>query len=133
MLPEKGLVKKSLIEVTSEHCIKLRDSELQIYSTPSLLHHVEEFCADILEETCEQDEMSVGISVSLKHFSPSPNGSRISIEATISEVEGKMITFNVSCHDDGEEVASVKHKRMVVKTENIVAKIQSKMSGLKNL
>ncbi len=127
---EPGMVVEKIIEVTCKDCIKVGEEQLQIYSTPALLDDIESSCAEIIQQQSKSGDTSVGIEVTINHTAPVPVKSRVSLEITVDEVNGRLFVFNISCRDNSEVIATAQHKRMCVNAAGIGARIKQKMLDL---
>ena len=59
-------------------------------------------------------ELSVGVTVEVKHTAATPVGAWVEAEATFRAVEGKLYAFDVVARDPGGEVMRGVHKRAIV-------------------
>lgn len=87
--------------------------DLSVLGTPVVVAWCEEATCAALDLKPEQT--SVGIHVSLDHVLASAVGSAVTASATVSEVEGRQVTFDVTAHDqDDRTVATGTVRRAVV-------------------
>ena len=59
-------------------------------------------------------ELSVGVTVEVKHTAPTPVGAWVEAEATFTVQEGKLFAFEVVARDPGGEIMRGVHKRAIV-------------------
>jgi fluoroacetyl-CoA thioesterase len=67
-----------------------------------------------LGDTLPEGKTSVGSWVEVEHLAPSRVGETVAAEAVLLGVHGRRLEFSVSVREDGEEVAHVRHRRVVV-------------------
>lgn len=65
-------------------------------------------------------ELSVGVTVDVKHTAATPVGAWVEAEATFRGVEGKLYSFDVVAHDPGGEVMRGVHKRAIVSESRLL-------------
>lgn len=83
-----------------------------VYSTVAMTYHMEWVSRKIILPFLESHEEGMGASVKLKHFAPSPLGSKVRLTATLDEVRGNFVVTKVKAYNQlrliGEgEVAQV--------------------------
>ena len=71
----------------------------RVYSTVAMTYHVEWVSRKIILPFLESHEEGMGASVQLKHFAPSPLGSKVRLTATLNEIRGKVIVTKVMVHN----------------------------------
>ena len=59
-------------------------------------------------------ELSVGVTVDVKHLAATPVGAWVEAEATFTAQEGRLYVFEVVARDPGGEVMRGVHKRAIV-------------------
>ena len=102
------------ILVDEERCISFMGRENMVYATPRMVSDVEYACRDFLLQHLDAGEDSVGAHVSIDHLAATPPGLEVTIEARISGVDRRRVTFEFSVKDPIEEVGRGTHVRFVV-------------------
>lgn len=122
-----GLSSSVQITVDKGRTIDFMGEDLRVYATPELVRDIEMTCRNMIFEHCDEGEDSVGTHVSVAHTAATPLGMNVEITATVTAVEGRLVTMEVVASDDLEECGKGKHTRFVVdmaKTgERLAAKI----------
>jgi len=73
-----------------------------VYSTVAMVYHMEWVSRKIILPFLEEDEEGMGGAVTLKHISPSPLGSTVTLTATLTKHErGKVITDVKAYNEEG--------------------------------
>ena len=104
--------------------------ENMVYATPRMVSDVEYACRDYLLTHLDAGEDSVGAHVSIDHLGATPPGVEVTIEARITAVEKRRVTFEYSVRDPLEEVGRGNHVRFVVDTAKSRERISAKRARL---
>lgn len=100
---------------------------LLVYATPCMAALMEGAACAAIEEALEEDETTVGIELNLKHTSATPVGMEVWADATVTAVEGKIITFAIEASDEAGKIGEATHKRAVVKVQKFLDKTYQKL------
>ena len=122
----KGLQKTRTISVDNDRTIDFMGDALRVYATPKLVHDVEHICRDLLLEHLDEGEDSVGTRVEIDHLAPTMAGMWAEITVTIANVEGRLITFEVTARDAIEQIAKGKHVRFAVDVAKTAQRLTAK-------
>ena len=109
-----GASKVKRLEVDASRTIAFMGEEGRVYATPDLVRDIEHACRDLLLEHADPGEDSVGMGISITHLAPTLLGMQVEITATVTAVEGRKATFEISAKDDLEPIGSGTHTRFVV-------------------
>ena len=101
-----------------------------VYATPRMVSDVEYACRDYLLSHLDAGEDSVGAHVSIDHLGATPPGVEVTIEARITAVEKRRVTFEYSVKDPLEEVGRGSHVRFVVDTAKSRERLAAKRARL---
>src|ERR1035437_949693 len=104
-----GISRTSRIEIDRDRTIGFMGEEGRVYATPRLVHDIEHTCRDLILEHADANEDSVGIDVSIRHLAPTLPGMTAEITATVSAVEGRKVTFEISAKDNLEAIWAGPH------------------------
>ena len=78
-----------------------------------------ENCASLIEGLS-----TVGTRVDIAHIKASPIGETITATATLKEIDGRRLVFDVTARDSKGEIANGTHERFIIKVDKFLAKIQ---------
>ena len=128
-----GLELKKSVTVDESRCIGFMGKEGMVYATPRMVSDVEYACRDYLLQHLDQGEDSVGAHVSIDHLAATPLGLEVRIEAKVTEVDRRKVTFEFTVHDPIEQCGRGKHVRFVVETAKSRERLAAKRAkaGLK--
>ena len=111
-----GLETTKAITVDEARCIGFMGKEGMVYATPRMVSDVEYACRDFLLQHLDAGEDSVGAHVSIDHLAATPLGLDVTVEAKITEVDRRKVTFEFTVRDPIEQCGRGKHVRFVVET-----------------
>lgn len=106
----------------------------RVYSTVAMTYHMEWVSRKIILPFLESDEEGMGASVQLKHFAPSPLGSKVRVIATLHEVRENVIETKVMVYNQlgligkGEVTQVILPKSIIaerVKKASVLTKIEN--------
>ncbi len=125
-----GLAFSKRVRVDESRCISFMGRENMVYATPRMVSDVEYACRDYLLAHLDEGEDSVGAHVSIDHLGATPPGAEVTIEARITAVEKRRVTFEYSVKDPLEEVGRGTHVRFVVDTAKSRERLAAKRARL---
>ena len=104
--------------------------DARVYATPFLIWDIEMTCRDLLMEHSDPGEDSVGTKVDVEQSAPTLQGMQVDITATISHLEGRAVTFDVSASDGIDDIARCTHNRFIVDIEKTKQRLAAKAAKL---
>jgi len=123
---QPGLKRVSRIAIDRDRTIGFMGEEGRVYATPFLVRDIEHTCRDLLLEHGDPNEDSVGMEVAVKHLAPTLPGMTVEITATVTAVDARKVSFDVSAKDDLEPVCTGTHVRFVVDRTKTVERLKAK-------
>ena len=98
---------------------------LPVFATPALVALMENTAMQLIE--LPEGGSSVGTSISVKHLKASAIGEIINCEATLTTVEGRKYTFELTATDSaGDVVGTGNHERILIDVERFMNKLIQK-------
>jgi predicted thioesterase len=101
---------------------------LPVYATPAMIALMEKCASACVAPALEAGKTSVGTMLNVKHVSASPVGMHITCTATLTEIDGRRLTFRVEASDEAGLIGEGTHERFVVDSERFLAKCQAKLA-----
>ncbi len=97
-------------------CVALsaEDSFPEVLATSRVIALMEIAAARLMRPLLQPGQLSVGVSIDIKHFAPTPAGEEIEAFAKFLGLEGKIYLFEVEVSDKAGKVAAGKHTRAIV-------------------
>ena len=99
---------------------------LEVFATPAMISLMEETCWKMIQPELEEGLGSVGTKVNVCHTAPSAIGKTVVCEATLIEIDGRRLTFEVVCSDENGMVGMGTHERFIINNEKFMAKAEGK-------
>ena len=100
---------------------------LLVYATPCMVALMEGAACEAIEEALAEGQTTVGTALNIEHISATPVGLDVRAEATVTAVEGKVITFEVKAFDEAGELGRGTHKRVIINAQKFLDKTYSKL------
>ena len=100
---------------------------LLVYATPCMVALMEGAACEAIEEAMDETRTSVGTALSIEHISATPVGMDVRAEAIVTEVDGKVITFELHAYDEAGEIGRGTHKRVIVPVQKFLDKAYAKL------
>lgn len=105
-------------EVSEELTIASLEAGLPaVMGTPAMVLLMELAAAKIMNPYVPEGRMSVGVEVSVQHLAATPMGDQVTARATVMEVAGNLVKFEVEAHDSVQLVGQGTHIRAVIDLE----------------
>jgi fluoroacetyl-CoA thioesterase len=101
----------------------LGSGDVPVLGTPALLALAEGACVDAISDDLPDGETSVGTWAEVEHLKATPVGHTVCAHATLVGHHGRRLEFMVTVDQDGETVAKVKHRRILLDRERFLAKV----------
>ncbi len=129
---QAGVSRSATIGIDRERTIDFMGEKARVYATPMMVRDIEMTCRELLLQHLDAGEDSVGTRVEVDHMAASLMGMTVELTVTITEVQGRAVTFEVTGRDNVEAVCRGRHMRFIVdvaKTEVRLA-AKAKAAGL---
>lgn len=101
--------------------------ELEVLATPRMIALMEECAYKCISADLENGATTVGTFMSVKHVSATPVGMNVTVEAEISEIDGRRVCFSVKAYDEAGLIGEGTHERFIVYSEKFLARTYSKL------
>ena len=121
----KGEV-SSLVE-REDTAAEVGSGSLLVYATPCMVALMEGAACEAIEAALNDTKTTVGTELNIQHLSATPVGLEVRAEATVTAVDGKVITFEVKAFDEAGEIGKGTHKRVIVPTQKFLEKAYNKL------
>ena len=101
--------------------------DLLVYATPCMVALMEGAACEAIADTLGENQTTVGTALNIEHTSATPVGLEVRAEATVTAVEGKVITFCVTAFDEAGEIGKGIHKRAIVNAQKFLERTYDKL------
>jgi fluoroacetyl-CoA thioesterase len=95
-------------------------------ATPVLVGFCEECARTMIDPHLPPDQKTVGTSVRLDHVAATPLGMRVTVRATLVEIDRRRLRFEVEAHDEIELVGRATHERFIIDSERFAHRLRQK-------
>ncbi len=106
----------------------LGSGSMAVYATPTMVLHMEEAALSCVDPLLPPGKATVGSFISVRHLAPTPLGMRVRIKATLTAIEGKLLTFSLEAFDDVEKIGEGSHVRAIIDTGRFAERLAEKVS-----
>jgi fluoroacetyl-CoA thioesterase len=98
----------------------------KVFATGFMIVLMEWTCLQLLVPHLEAGEGSVGIHVDVSHLAATLPGMTVTVDAELTEVNGRKATFKVRAHDGIDVIGEGRHERAVVAWDKFNARVADK-------
>ena len=111
--------------VSSKNTAKtIGSGSLDVFATPMMVALMEEAACKCIEGCIEDGQTSVGTMINTAHIAASPIGVNVRATATLREVDGRKLTFDVLAEDEKNEIGKGTHTRVIIDAARFMDKIK---------
>jgi predicted thioesterase len=123
---DPGLKLARTLTVAEEHtAAAIGSGDVPVLGTPAVLALAEGACVDAIAEELPVGETSVGTWAEVEHLQATPIGDTVCAHATLIGHHGRRLEFRVTIERDGEPVARVSHRRVLVDRVRFLSKLST--------
>jgi predicted thioesterase len=116
--------------VAPEHTApRVGSGRIAVLATPVLINVIEAAALDCVEHLLPAGLQSLGVHLDVRHFAATPVGMRIVAVAELSQVEGRILSFQVQARDEREAIAEGRHQRVVINVARFDQRVQRKLTA----
>lgn len=124
---EIGLKGSYSVTVTEYLTAKeMKSGDLPVYATPAMVAAMEAAAVDAVANHLDEESTTVGCGISVSHQAPTAVGEKVTAEATLIKVEGRMLYFAVKAFDKSGIIGEGEHTRVVVLKEKFMQKAKDR-------
>ncbi len=122
-----GSTHKMTWTVSQEHLAsRFGSGHVDVLATPVLVGFCEETCQTMIDPHLPSGQQTVGVSVSLEHTAATPPGMGVTVQATLTAIEGRRLSFDVACADELESIGRCSHTRFIIDSDRFQAGVAAK-------
>jgi fluoroacetyl-CoA thioesterase len=89
----------------------------EVFATGFMIGLMEWTCMKALAGHLDEGEGSVGVHVDVSHDAATPAGMTVTVDAEVTEVDGRKVWFAVRAHDGVHQIGEGYHQRAIVDWE----------------
>jgi fluoroacetyl-CoA thioesterase len=96
-----------------------------VLATPSLVGLLEMTCVRAIQDQLEPGWSTVGTHIDLRHMKATPVGDTVTLEAEVTHVDGRRVTFKVRAEDSGGVAGEGIHERVLIDLERFLQRVRT--------
>lgn len=100
--------------------ISAEDEFPEVFATSRMIALMELAAARVMKANLTTGQLSVGVSLNVRHLAATPVGCKVYAVATYLGMEGKLFRFNVEAWDEAGLIGEGDHQRALVDTERLL-------------
>jgi fluoroacetyl-CoA thioesterase len=97
-----------------------------VFATGYMVGLFEWCCTELLNAHLDPGEGSLGIHVNFSHLAATPPGLTVTVDAEVTDVDGKRVSFRVRGHDGVDLIGEGEHDRAIVHYDKFNARVAEK-------
>lgn len=126
MLLKIGKYAESEIVVSEANtALNVGSGNLIVFATPMLVALMENAAIKCIDGYLDKSFTTVGIALNIEHTKASLIGEKIVAKATLVEIKGRELLFNVEARDRSGIIGKGVHKRFIVDAEKFMNKLKA--------
>ena len=98
-----------------------------VLATPVMINVIEAAALAAVEHLLPPGHQSLGTLLDVTHIAATPVGMKVTAEAKVTGVEGRVIRFSVVARDEFEVIGQGAHERVVVNVNRFAERVQAKI------
>jgi predicted thioesterase len=102
---------------------------VHVLTTPVVVEWMEEAATAGVQPHLPDGQGTVGSSLKMKHLTPTPIGLMVKVVATLTQIDGRRLTFWIEAFDEVEKIAECEHRRVIVDLTRFHDKAGRKAGG----
>ena len=103
--------------------VAMGSGDMEVFATPSMVALMENAAMLCVADKLPEGSATVGVEISTSHIKASKLGAAITASATLVEVDGRRLTFEVKAWDSDGDIGKGKHVRYIVDREKFLSKL----------
>lgn len=105
---------RTLVVGEADTALAMGSGDVPVLASPRIVALGEEAAVAAIGSCLPDEKTSVGAWLELDHRAPSHLGATVVAEACLLGVHGRRLEFSISVREGDEEVAHIRHRRIVV-------------------
>ena len=100
--------------------LSAQDDFPDVFATSRMVALMEFAAARALKPLLQPGQMSVGVTLNIRHTAATPIGGNVRAVATYLGLDGKLFRFKVQAFDDAGPIGEGEHTRAIIDAERLV-------------
>lgn len=103
--------------------LAMGSGSLHVFATPSMIALMEQAACNAVACCLDEESTSVGTFVNITHDAATGMGKTVTATATLVEVQGRKLVFEITAADEDKQIGKGTHERFIVNKEKFMAKL----------
>lgn len=103
--------------------LAMGSGSLHVFATPSMIALMEQAACNAVAACLDEESTSVGTLVNVTHDAATGMGKAVTATATLVEVQGRKLVFEVTAADEDKQIGKGRHERFIINKEKFMAKL----------
>lgn len=103
--------------------LAMGSGSLHVFATPSMIALMEQAACNAVAACLDEESTSVGTLVNITHDAATGMGKAVTATATLVEVQGRKLVFEITAADEDKQIGKGTHERFIVNKEKFMAKL----------
>lgn len=103
--------------------LAMGSGSLHVFATPSMIALMEQAACNAVAACLDEESTSVGTLVNITHDAATGMGKTVTATATLVEVQGRKLVFEVTAADEDKQIGKGTHERFIVNKEKFMTKL----------
>jgi fluoroacetyl-CoA thioesterase len=99
---------------------------VDVFATPAMIALMEKAALNAVKQKLPEGYDTVGVEISVKHTKATPKGMKVKSEATLKEINGNKLVFEVIAWDEEGVIGRGTHIRTIIETEKFMNRLFKK-------
>lgn len=121
------------ISYTATQVVEFKDTAsnygsglVEVFATPAMIALMEKASMNAVLPYLGKDFNTVGFEVNVRHLKPTPVGMEVKSIATLKEIEGKKLIFQIVAFDEDGKIGEGTHIRYIIDSKKFMSNLNQK-------
>ncbi|MDD4842937.1 MAG: thioesterase family protein [Anaerotignum sp.] len=105
------------------------NDNVPVFASPRLLSWIEGTAIGAVKPFLPEGWETVGTSFDFKHMAATPVGMKVRVVVEVTEVNGKLLMFQVKAYDEVDKICDGTHGRAIIDLKKFMSRVSSKAKG----
>jgi len=98
---------------------------VEVFATPAMIALMEKAALNAVQKKLPEGYNTVGTEISVRHIKATPKGMKVKSEATLKEIDGIKLKFEVIAWDEEGEIGRGTLTRKIIETEKFMSRFKN--------